>query len=218
MATGNKLLAIIGARSGSVRVPHKNIRELGGRPLLAHSIVGALGSGIFDMVMLSTDSEQYAEIGREYGAEVPFLRPAQYATAISPDIEFITDTLAKLPGFDFICLLRPTSPFRTVETIRLAWQAFQNEYPKVDALRAVTKIHEHPFKAWVVTGPSRMQPLLALKNDAGDPGHSVQYGTLPEIYSSAGSIDIVDSQVAVESGSLVGYSQMPFHSRRLFPF
>jgi hypothetical protein len=82
-------VALIPARQGSKRVPGKNVRLLNGHPMLAYTIAPALESGVFDAVVVSTDSEETAAIAREYGAEVPFLRPAAFATDTSPDIEWV---------------------------------------------------------------------------------------------------------------------------------
>ena len=83
------IVALIPARSGSKRVPHKNIRPLGGHPLMAYSISAAVNSGVFSEVLVSTDSEEYADIARHYGASVPFLSPNKYAESFSPDIECV---------------------------------------------------------------------------------------------------------------------------------
>ena len=83
------VIAFVPARSGSERVPHKNVRPLAGHPLLAYAIATAKEAGVFDRVVCSTDSEEIAEIARWYGAEVPFLRPSRFATSTSPDIEWL---------------------------------------------------------------------------------------------------------------------------------
>src|SRR6185503_21385867 len=117
-------VAFIPARQGSKRVPGKNIRLLGGHPMLAYSIAPALDSGVFESVIVSTDSEEIAAIARHYGAEVPFLRPAALASDTSPDIEWLEYTLNELSGhgrtWECFSLLRPTSPVRTAATIRRA--------------------------------------------------------------------------------------------------
>ena len=86
-------VALIPARQGSKRVPGQNVRVLNGHPMLAYTIAPALASGVFDAVMVSTDSEAIAEIARHYGAEVPFLRPAAYAGDTSPDVEWLSYTI-----------------------------------------------------------------------------------------------------------------------------
>src|SRR5690242_9401803 len=89
-------VALIPARAGSERVPGKNVRELGGHPLLAYSIAGAQESGIFDAIVVSTDSPEIAEIAAAYGAEVPGLRPAELAGSTSPDIDWIVHVIGGL--------------------------------------------------------------------------------------------------------------------------
>ena len=168
-------VALIPARSGSKRVPDKNIRPLAGHPLIAYSISAALQSGVFAAVIVSTDSERYAEVARYYGAEVPFMRPAEYSGDTSPDIEWVEYTLKRLAAegrsYDCFSILRPTSPFRLPETIQRAWSEFLAE-TGVDSLRAVEKCSQHPGKMWVVRG-RRMLPLLPI-GPADQPWHSSQ--------------------------------------------
>ena len=139
------IIALIPARAGSKRVPDKNIRPLAGHPLIAYSITAALNSGIFTDVLVSTDSEKYADVARHYGAEVPFLRPAALAGDQSPDIEWLQYTLQRLEAagrkFDCFSILRPTSPFRMPATIQRAWQEFSSQNG-VDSLRAVEKYRQ----------------------------------------------------------------------------
>jgi len=118
------LVALIPARAGSKRVPSKNTRMLGGHPLIAYTLAAARSSGVFDAVIVSTDSEETAAIARRYGGEVPFLRPAEMAGDTAPDIDWIAYTLKRLQddgrSWDCFSILRPTSPFRQPETIRRA--------------------------------------------------------------------------------------------------
>ena len=199
------------ARSGSKRVQGKNIRRLGGHPLIAYAITSALDSGIFADVIVSTDSEQIAEIARHYGASVPFLRPAEYAADRSMDVEWVVYTLKRLAEegrpFDCFSILRPTSPFRTAETIRRAWTQFRAQ-EGVDSLRAIEKCEQHPGKMWVVRG-SRMVPLLPLW-PPGQVWHSMQYPSLPEVYVQNASLEIAWSRVALEGGTIAGEVLMPF--------
>lgn len=205
------IVALIPARSGSKRVPDKNIRELAGHPLLAYSVAAALDSGVFDAVILSTDLEDYARIGRHYGAEVPFLRPSEMATDTSPDIEFVEFTLQRLRedgrAFDCFSILRPTSPFRKPETIRKAWSQFLAE-DGVDSLRAVERCSEHPGKMWVVAG-RRMVPLLPMFN-AAQPWHSSQYAALPAVYVQNASLEIAWTRVVDETRTIAGTVIVPF--------
>lgn len=205
-----RAVALIPARSGSQRVIDKNIRALGGHPTIAYSIAAALESGVFDAVVVSTDSERYAAIARHYGAEVPALRPPEIATATSPDIDWVRHALDLLGAenrrFDAFSILRPTSPFRQPETIRRAWEEFEHE-DGIDSLRAVEKVSQHPGKMWVLRG-KRMSPLMPL-TPPEQPWHSTQMAALPEVYVQNASLEIAWTRVA-EAGTIAGDSVMPF--------
>jgi len=204
-------VALIPARAGSKRVPDKNVRDLAGHPVLAYTITAALTSRVFDAVVLSTDSRRYAEIATYYGAEVPFLRPAELAGDQSPDIEWVEFTLRQLKSqgrsFDCFSILRPTSPFRLPETIRRAWDEFRSQVG-VDSLRAVEKCTQHPGKMWVVRG-KRMTPLMPL-TPAEVPWHSSQYQALPEVYVQNASLEIAWTRIVVESKTIAGQVIVPF--------
>jgi N-acylneuraminate cytidylyltransferase len=205
------VVALIPARSGSKRVPDKNIRQLAGHPVIAYSIAAAIQSGIFAAVIVSTDSERYAAIARHYGAEVPFLRPDEIAGDHSPDIEWVEYTLKRLAAegrsYDCFSILRPTSPFRLPETIQRAWSEFCAE-TGVDSLRAVEKCSQHPGKMWVIRG-RRMLPLLPF-GPADQPWHSSQYPSLPEVYVQNASLEIAWSCVVLEDRTIAGHVVMPF--------
>ena len=205
------VVALIPARAGSKRVPDKNIRPLAGHPLIAYSITAAIKSGIFKDVIVSTDSEHYVQIVKHYGAQVPFLRPAELAGDQSPDIEWLQYTLDRLQEagrcYDCFSILRPTSPFRMPATIQRAWQEFSAQ-TGVASLRAVEKCTQHPGKMWVVRG-HRMMPLLPL-GPAEQPWHSSQYPSLPEIYVQNASLEIAWSRVVFEERTIAGNVVMPF--------
>jgi N-acylneuraminate cytidylyltransferase len=205
------IVGLIPARAGSKRVPDKNIRLLAGHPVIAYTIAAAMESEIFSDVIVSTDSAQYAEIARYYGAEVPFLRPWELAGDISPDIEWLEYTLKKLEEdgrkYDCFSILRPTSPFRLPETIQRAWQAFIKE-EGVDSLRAVEKCQQHPGKMWVVRG-NRMMPLLPI-GPPEQPWHSSQYQSLPEVYVQNASLEIAWTRVVLKERTIAGNVLMPF--------
>jgi N-acylneuraminate cytidylyltransferase len=228
------LVALIPARGGSKRVPGKNVRVLGGHPLIAYTIAPALESGVFDAVIVSTDLPEIAEVARRYGAEVPFLRPAALAGDTSPDIEWVEHTLRTLAeqgrSYDAFSLLRPTSPFRTPDTLRRAWAAFSAD-PRADSLRAVEKCTQHPGKMWVARG-NRLLPLLPfglpaakpqgsdgdgvspkLQGNAGgfeQPWHSSQYQSLPLVYVQNASLEIAWSRIVFEGHTIAGEAIMPF--------
>lgn len=214
-----RAIALIPARSGSKRVQNKNIRPLGGHPMLAYTICAAIDSGVFDAVVCATDSEQYADVARHYGAEVPFLRSAEISGDASPDIEWVIWALKALKEvgrqFEIFSILRPTSPFRQTETIRRAWAMFV-ETPNSDSLRAIQKCKQHPGKMWVIRG-KRMLPLLPYTNGA-TPWHSSQYAALPEIYAQDASLEIAWTRVPLEQNSIAGETVIPFISQGLEGF
>ena len=207
----NRFVALIPARAGSKRVPGKNIRRLAGHPLIAYTIAAALESGVFDAVVVSTDSDDYSDIARYYGAEVPFLRPEILAGSLSPDIEWVEHALLTLEGlgrsYDAFSILRPTSPFRQAETIQRAWQQFSEE-PGIDSLRAVELCKQHPGKMWLVKG-NRMSPLLPAASGK-QPWHSSQYQALPKVYVQNASLEIAWVRVVHDSRSIAGEEIMPF--------
>jgi len=204
-------IALIPARAGSKRIANKNIQVLMGHPLISYTIRSAIDSGIFSDVIVSTDSQEYAEIARYYGAKAPFLRPSEYAEDLSPDIGWITYTLQRLKDegkeFDCFSILRPTSPFRLPGTIYRAWNAFILE-KGVDSLRAVEKCHEHPGKMWVIRG-KRMMPLLPFGPEQ-QPWHSSPYQALPVIYVQNASLEIAWCDVVLKKGTIAGEVIMPF--------
>ena len=126
----SRIVGLIPARAGSQRVPNKNVLQLQGHPLLAYTISAALDSGVFEKVIVSTDSDVYAQIALHYGAEVPFLRPNSLAQDSSADIGWVAHSLENLAliGFEFeiFSILRPTSPFRNASTIRRAYEEFSS--------------------------------------------------------------------------------------------
>ncbi|HQH27058.1 MAG TPA: acylneuraminate cytidylyltransferase family protein [Oligoflexia bacterium] len=205
------IIGLIPARSGSKRVRDKNIRLLGEHPVIAYTISAARQSGIFSRIIVSTDSELYAEIARHYGAEVPFLRPPEIAGERSPDIEWVEYTLKRLRDdgarYDCFSILRPTSPFRQPETIQRAWCEFLAEQG-VDSLRAVERCAQHPGKMWVIRG-RRMFPLLPL-GPKEQPWHSSQYAALPEVFVQNASLEIAWSRVVFEGRTIAGEVVMPF--------
>ncbi len=146
-------LAIITARSGSKGLKDKNIKELCGKPLMAYSIEAAIASGMFSHVMLSTDSERYAEIGMQHGAEVPFLRSSDNASDRASSWDVVREVLEKYREqgheFDTVTLLQPTSPLRTAEDIQNAYRLFEEKH--ATAVVAVCEMEHSPL--WCNTLP-----------------------------------------------------------------
>lgn len=205
-------IALIPARSGSKRVPHKNIMILAGHPLIAYTICAAQQSGVFDRVVVSTDNEEYAKIARHYGAETPFLRPKNIGGDTSPDIEWIKHALdwysRSGDEYDAFSILRPTSPCRKPKTIKRAWRQFAKQ-SGVDSLRAVELCVQHPAKMWVVRD-ERMHPLMPMTQENIPPYYSTQYAALPKVYAQNASLEIAWTSVVREHGTIAGEVLTPF--------
>ncbi|MCC6137056.1 MAG: acylneuraminate cytidylyltransferase family protein [Bdellovibrionaceae bacterium] len=198
------VLVIIPARSGSKGIPHKNILDLNGHPLMAYSIVSALESSLVDRVVVSTDSESYAEIARRYGAEVPFLRPSQLAADESTDLEVFEHCLNNLKmndGYspDCVVLLRPTSPLRKRGLVDSAITSFYKSR-EASSLRSVVPSPITPLKMWTKQ-ESFLTPAIAQTRiqDA----HDRPRQELPQYWYQAGVVDIIKTTV-IMSGSMSG--------------
>ncbi|HCV33883.1 MAG TPA: cytidylyltransferase [Acidimicrobiaceae bacterium] len=209
-------IALIPARSGSKGVPAKNIRPLGGRPLLAWTIAAALRSASIDRVIVSTDSEEYAELALDHGAEVPFLRPAELASDHSRDVEFILhalDWLIKNEGVEpeLLVHLRPTTPFRSptdldaaVDLMRTATSE-TNQTPS--AVRSVHEMSTTAYKCMEIDGGLLRQvgaPTTALDR-ANDPRQD-----FPVTYLANGYVDVLSTAFVRATGLLHGDRVVPF--------
>jgi len=204
-------IALIPARSGSERVPHKNIRPLAGHPLIAYAIATASQAGIFDRVVCSTDSGKIAEVAQRYGADVPFLRPAELASATSPDIEWITHTLDRLEEhYDLFGIVRATNPFRGPDAFLRGMRQLLAT-PEADSIRAVEFVKQHPGKMWVIEGKT-MRPLLD-QSHLDVAWHAGQYQALPEIYVQNSALEIAWTRVVSQTGTREGRVVAPFFTR-----
>ena len=203
-------VALVPARSGSERVPGKNVRPLAGHPLLAYAIESALQSGVFERVVCSTDSEEIADVARWYGADVPFLRPAEYATSTSPDIEWLAFTLERLEqGYELFAIVRATNPFRGPAAIRRGLEQLLAT-PEADSLRAVELVKQHPGKMWLLAEDGRtMRPLLD-QASLDVAWHAGQYQALPPVYVQSSALEIARSRVVAETGTREGRVVAPF--------
>jgi CMP-N,N'-diacetyllegionaminic acid synthase len=202
------VIALIPARSGSERVPGKNVRRLARQPLLAYAVATARQAGVFDRIVCSTDSTEIADVARRYGAEVPFLRPAEYATATSPDIEWITDTLERLDGrYDLFAIVRATNPFRGPDAFRRGLEQLLAT-PEADSIRAVERVKQHPGKMWVLDGRT-MRPLLD-QSHLDVAWHAGQYQALPEVWVQNSALEIAWTRVVSQTGTREGRVVAPF--------
>lgn len=175
-----KNLCIIPARSGSKRIPRKNIKPFMGKPIIAYSIEAALESGLFDEVMVSTDDEEMAEIAKQYGASVPFYRSAEtandYATTVDVLLEVINCYKERGKEFDFVCCLYSTAPFVTSLKLKTAYTemvegGYDSTYTIVEysypIQRSLKVCDGKVSMRWPEYAKSRSQDLEKSYHDAG---------------------------------------------------
>lgn len=207
------IVALIPARSGSKRIPYKNIKQLAGHPLIAYTIAAAQQSGVFTDVFVSTDSEEYGGIAKLYGAEL-IIRPEEYAADNSPDIQWVMHATDQIGwGNDAFSILRPTSPFRQPETIRRAWAAFQLDPSSYDSLRAVERVSQHPNKMWLRKGAYIIPyapHIVGGLNPGPQPGHSVPTQMLPEVLVQNASLEIAWTKTLTRYKTISGERVLPF--------
>lgn len=185
-----KKIAIIPARSGSKGLPNKNIIELNNKPLIFYSITAALESGCFDEVMVSTDSNYYAEIARQYGASVPFLRSAKNSGDDSDSWGVVREVLAQYDKngkkFDYVALLQPTSPLRDKNDIIQAFKMLSKN--NVHNVVSITEV-EHPVQ-WCF----KMSDDKSMEQFADSPFNNIRRQDLEKYYRENGAIYIVDAE------------------------
>lgn len=199
-----EILAIIPARSGSKGLPHKNILQLDGKPMMAYSIELALKSKLITRVIISTDSIEYMEIARQHGAEAPFVRPAEFAQDDSLDIDAFHHALSWLrdnEGYvpDICVQLRPCGPIRdSVLVDKIIRRLVDN--PKFDSIRAVARSTEVPYKMWNMTGDNTLTPIVKDIPEC----YNMPRQNLPEAYFQNGYVDAFRPHVVLEQCSMTG--------------
>ncbi len=197
-----KILGIIPARGGSKGVPKKNIKLLGGKPLLQYTTEVALASKYIDTLVVSTDCNEIATVAKNLGAEVPFLRPVNLATDKAPTLPVILHALAYYQKqgiyFDAVCLLQATSPFRTVTFLDKAIEKFIKS--GADALVSVQEVPHEYNPHWTFTVNANNGLSIA----TGDKAIVTRRQDLPKAYHRDGSIYLTKRQVLQEQQSLYG--------------
>ena len=213
-----KILAIIPARGGSKGVLKKNIREVAGKPLIAWTIEASKASRFITRTIISTDTEEIATVAKTYGADVPFLRPAELAKDLSTDVEFINhalDFLEKNENYvpDIILRLPPTSPLRTTAHIDEGIQKLLDT-PEADSVRPITKAPKHPYKMWKISEDGAwLQPFLPSSFTGFEEPQNMPRQLLPPVYVHTGAMDIIRTasfkKYQSTSGPKVAFFQMP---------
>lgn len=206
-----KILTIIPARSGSKGIKNKNIKELNGKPLLAYSIEQAKNSKYAKnmKIIVSTDSNDYAKIAEQYGAEIPFLRPMNISQDLSTDQEFIKHALENLGDYqpDIILQLRPTQPYRKIKDIDNCLDIFIKNRNKYDSLRTVNKNTKSPYKMYRIEN-NNLIPLFDKIEELNEPYNQCRQ-ILPVTYIHNGYIDIINADI-IKNNTISGKNIYPY--------
>lgn len=198
--TTEYVLGVIPARSGSRRVPGKNTRLLGGRPLISYSIAAAQESRSLDRVIVSTDSPQIGAMAQQFGAEVPFLRPAEMATDVAGDGPYLRHAVNWIEvesgvTVTAVAILRPTTPFRTGSMIDDAVNLLTGS--GADSVRSVTRAEGvfHPYWSFIDSGQGRLRPFDEKFSTKQFPRSQL----LPDVYRLNGIIDVIRRDNLIQS-------------------
>lgn len=212
-----RITAIIPARGGSKGVPGKNIKLLQGYPLLAYSIAACKLSTRIERTIISTDSEQIASLAARYGAEVPFMRPADLARDSSPDIEFVLHAIrwmseqeGRLP--EFLVHIRPTTPLRDPMVIDQAIEHLEND-PAATSLRSVQELGEAPEKYFRVGADGYLTGLFP--NDPRPEYYNLPRQAFPPAYYPNGYVDVLRVSYVVEHQKMHGDRMIGFVTPRV---
>lgn len=209
-----EVLAIIPARGGSKGIPGKNIKSFAGYPLIAYSILAGLRAKSVTRVIVSTDDEEIARVAREWGAELPFMRPAELAqdkTTDYPVMRHALDWLKENEGYqpDIVLQLRPTSPVRPLNLLDQAVQTLL-DHPEADCVRGVVPSGQNPFKMWSVDENSgAMKPLLQVEGI--EEPYNAPRQILPATFWQTGHIDAIRLETIIKKQSLTGDVLYPIH-------
>ena len=208
------MIAIIPARSGSKGVPGKNIKLLGGIPLFAFSIIAAKMMSSVSRVIVSTDSSEYAEIAKQYGAEVPFLRPIEISGDKSTDYDLFLHALNWFKNYenfipDYLLHLRPTTPLRDPQIMEDAVKLFNENKNIATSLRSGHSAPESPYK-WFLKDDNNY--FKGLRDDLTPEKVNLPRQSFPSVYIPDGYIDILKSSVILENRTLHGDKMLVFES------
>jgi YrbI family 3-deoxy-D-manno-octulosonate 8-phosphate phosphatase len=207
-----EILAIIPARGGSKGIPRKNIRSFAGYPLIAYSIAAGLQAQCVTRTIVSTDDEEIAAVARSWGADVPFLRPSEYAQDNTLDLPVFQHALTWLAQHenyrpDVVIQLRPTSPVRPRSCVDDAVQILLKN-PQADSVRGVVPSGQNPHKMWRLDpSTGQMMPLLTVP-DVNEP-YNAPRQILPPVYWQTGHIDAIRPKVMLEQESMSGHTILP---------
>jgi YrbI family 3-deoxy-D-manno-octulosonate 8-phosphate phosphatase len=210
MVADGEILAVVQARGGSKGLPRKNLRLLRGHPLVAYSIASALAARAITRVIISTDDEEIADVSRAYGAEVPFLRPADLAADDTPDFPLFEHAIGWLAEHEqyhpqMIVQLRPTTPLRPRGMIDEAIGTLRSD-PEADCVRGVTVPKQTPYKMWREGSEGCIVPLM--DTEFAEP-FNMPRQRLPVTYWQTGHVDVIRTTTITQKNSLTGTRVRP---------
>jgi len=206
-------IALIPARAGSKRLPNKNLINLKNKPLIGYTIEAAIKTELFTEIIVSTDSQEIAEIALKYGAQVPSLRPKDIAGDLSCDIDWVKhaiNQMIKTPPelVKNLAILRPTNPLRSSNTIVSGFAALTSA-EWADSLRALQRIDQHPGKMWKLDKSGKATPYLDQSNRSV-PTHDSPTQSLNELWVQNASLEIVRLAAVLNTGTISGRSVLGF--------
>jgi CMP-N,N'-diacetyllegionaminic acid synthase len=206
------ILSIIPARGGSKGLPGKNIRPMCGHPLIAYSILAAQSARLINRVVVSTDDPNIANVAKQYGAEVPVMRPAEYAEDKSNDYDVFSHMLNWLKVNenytpDYVVQFRPTSPIRQIDHINDAIDKLISS--SCDSLRIVTEAPITPYKMWNVSSFEEPMVPLIQQDHIYEPYNQARQ-SLPKVYWQTGYLDVIKWKTIMLHNSMSGKSILPF--------
>jgi CMP-N,N'-diacetyllegionaminic acid synthase len=214
---GNRILAIIPARSGSKGIHNKNLARVGGHTLLEWSIAAAGACKHIDEIIVSTDSEEYAQLAKDYGAEVPFLRPDHLAQDNSTDFEFISHCISELTKLgrkpNLIVHLRPTSPLRETKILDEAIAKYLEIGDNFTSLRSIQKMSESAYKTFELDDSETLMSVckkdynIDVSNDARQ--------SFPNTFYPNGYIDILSTRFIEKNNKIHGNKVYGFITPRI---
>lgn len=198
-----KVLGLIPARGGSKGVPRKNIKNLCGKPLIQYAIEAAQQANVLTEIMVSTEDEEIAEVAKQSGAQVPFIRPMVLAGDKSPTIDVVLHVLEEYQklgkSFDAVCLLQATNPLRTADTIRMSIEKFKDT--NADCLLSVREV-PHEFNPHWTFEEKENNDLLRIAT--GEKEIIPRRQELPKAFYRDGAIYLTKSTVIIDQRSLYG--------------
>jgi YrbI family 3-deoxy-D-manno-octulosonate 8-phosphate phosphatase len=207
MVARPEVLAIIPARGGSKGLPRKNIRNMAGHPLISYSVAAGLQAKTVTRTIVSTDDEEIAQVARRYGAEIPFMRPAEYAqdnTLDLPVFQHALIWLAEHEGYhpDVVVQLRPTSPIRRPDLVDNAVNMLLAN-PEATSVRGLVPAGQNPHKMWRVDPVTRRMTNLLDVPGVPEP-YNAPRQILPPVFWQTGHVDAIRPQVMLEQDSMSG--------------